>query len=73
MKILLMNFIIILIPIYESDLPAAKAEIVTDNEIISGNTIIPKGSLYNGTHTITVGTTTTFTYSIAEDTREIFL
>jgi hypothetical protein len=55
-----------LVPIYESDLPTAKAEIVTDSEIISGNTITPKGSLYNGTHTITVGTTTTFTYSIAE-------
>ena len=55
-----------LIPIYESDLPATKAEIITDSEIISGNTIIPKESLYNGTHTITVGTTTTFTYSIAE-------
>ena len=55
-----------LTPIYESDLPETKAEIVTDNEIITGNTIIPKGSLYNGTHSITVGTTTTFTYSIAE-------
>jgi len=55
-----------LTPIYESDLPEAKAEIATDTEIISGNTIIPRGSLYNGTHTITVGTTTTFTYSIAE-------
>ena len=55
-----------LTPIYESDLPVAKSEIVTDDEIISGNTIIPRNSLYNGTHTITVGTTTTFTYSIPE-------
>ena len=55
-----------LTPIYESDLPTSKQGIVTDTEIISGNTIISKGSLYNGTHTVTVGTTTTFTYSIAE-------
>ena len=55
-----------LTPVYESDLPIAKSEILTDSEIISGNTIIPKNSLYNGDYTITVGTTTTFTYSIPE-------
>ena len=55
-----------LTPLYESDLPVAKSEIYTDTEVISGNTIISKESLYNGKHTITVGTTTTFTYSLAE-------
>ena len=53
-------------PIYESDVPVRKSEILTDTDVISGNTIISRESLYNGTHTITVGTTTTFTYSIPE-------
>ena len=51
---------------YESDLPATKSEIYTDTEVISGNTIASRESLYNGKHTITVGTTTTFTYSLAK-------
>ena len=55
-----------LTPIYESNLPTVKSEIITDNEIISGNVLLSKGSFYNGKHTITVGTTTTFTYSITE-------
>ena len=62
-----------LTPVYESDLPIAKSEILTDSEIISGNTIISENSLYNGTHTITVGTTTTFTYSIPEAPEKSFL
>ena len=53
-----------LTPIYQGDLPTEKAQIYTDNEIISGNTLLSGESLYNGKHTITVGTTTTFTYSI---------
>ena len=55
-----------LTPVYESDTPASKTEIVTDTEVISGNVLLPKNSLYNGKHTITVGTTTTFTYPLAE-------
>ena len=55
-----------LTPLYESDLPATKSEIYIDTEVISGNTIVSRESLYNGKHTINVGTTTTFTYSLAE-------
>ena len=54
-----------LTPIYEGNLPIEKEQIYTDNEIISGNTLLSGESLYNGKHTITVGTTTTFTYSLA--------
>ena len=53
-----------LTPIYEGNLPTEKAQIYTDNEIISGNTLLSGESLYNGKHTITVGTTTTFTYTL---------
>ena len=54
-----------LTPLYEGDIPTSKVEIYSDNEIISGNTLLSGESLYNGKHTITVGTTTTFTYSLA--------
>lgn len=54
-----------LTPLYEGNLPTEKAQIYTDSEIISGNTLLSGESLYNGKHTITVGTTTTFTYSLA--------
>jgi len=53
-----------LTPLYEGNLPIEKAQIYTDNEIISGNTLLSGESLYNGKHTITVGTTTTFTYTM---------
>ena len=55
-----------LTPIYESFLPAVKSEIVSDSEVISGNTLLSRESFYNGTHSIKVATATSFTYSVAE-------
>ena len=49
----------------ESNIPEIKERIFIDSEVISGNEITIKESLYNGKYTIRVGTTTSFTYSIS--------
>ena len=50
----------------ESDIPKAKERLFVDDEVISGSELQIKESLYNGKHVITVGTTTSFTYSLPE-------
>ena len=55
-----------LTPIYESDLPAVKSEILSDNEVVSGSKLEVLESVYNGKHTISVGATNAFTYSIKD-------
>ena len=51
--------------VYDANLPKVKSEVFVDNEVISGNELTAKESGYNGTHSIVVGTTTTFTYTLA--------
>ena len=55
-------------PIYEGDTPVVKTDITTDTEVVSGNVLSVRESLYNGKHTIHVGvgTTTEFTYTLPE-------
>lgn len=50
----------------ESDIPEIKRRVSIDSEVVSGSEIKIKESLYNGKHTITVGTTTSFTYSVVD-------
>ena len=50
-----------------SDSPQVKQEVNVDNEVLSNNRIVPKFSVYNGKHTITVASTNTFTYTISKD------
>ena len=53
-------------PLYDSTLPTVKEEIVTDTNVKSCNQIHSKESLYDGKHTITVPSTTSFTYTLPE-------
>ena len=48
----------------ESVVPEIKERISIDSEVISGNEIKIKESLYNGKHVIRVGTALSFTYSV---------
>jgi len=49
----------------KSQIPEVKERVFIDSEVVSGSQIKIKESLYNGKHTIRVGTTTSFTYSVA--------
>ena len=49
----------------ESDVPVVKSEINIDDENVSHNKIEVRSSVYNGKHRITVGNTTSFTYTLA--------
>ena len=53
-------------PVFESDLPDSKKEIIVDNSVINNNEIFSLESAYNGKHQIAVGATNTFTYSLAK-------
>ena len=53
-------------PLYESDLPLVKSEILNDKEVVNGSRVETRESIYNGKQVIAVGATNTFTYSIAE-------
>jgi hypothetical protein len=53
-----------LVPVFESDLPAAKSEVVIDSDIISANLVEVEDSMYNGTYKVSLPSTTKFTYSI---------
>ena len=50
----------------ETNVPEVKERVFVDSEVISGNEINAKESRYSGKHTINVGTTTSFTYSIKD-------
>ena len=50
----------------ETNVPEVKERVFVDSEVISGNEINTKESLYSGKHTINVGTTTSFTYSVKD-------
>ena len=52
------------------DVPKAKGNIIVDDEIVSGSEIRIEESLYNGKHVITLGTTTSFTYTLPEVQRK---
>jgi|TARA_B100000073_G_scaffold52358_1_gene38590 hypothetical protein len=53
-------------PVYDSELPETKSQIFIDDEVISANEITIKQSKYSGNYPITVGTNTSFTYTLAE-------
>jgi len=50
----------------ETNVPEVKERVLVDSEVISGSEIKTKESLYSGKHTINVGTTTSFTYSVKD-------
>jgi len=56
-------------PIYESDIPAVKEQIIVDRENVKSNQIYSDESKFNGEHAITVGvgSTNTFTYTLSVD------
>ena len=51
-------------PIFESDTPKEKSEIIFDPEVTSANELSIKNSIYNGNHSIAIGSTNTFTYTL---------
>ena len=51
-----------LIPVYESTLPIEKQEILADDSINSYNELQIEKSFYNGTHKVSISTTTSFNY-----------
>ena len=57
-------------PVYESDVPVEKQEIISDSDVISNNEII-RSSVYSGTFPLGL-VTNTFSYTVSE-TRESVL
>ncbi len=55
-----------LVPVYDNNLPLEKSELLSDNTVLSYNEIQVENSGYNGTKQITVPSTTTFTYFLAD-------
>ena len=55
-----------LVPIYESDLPLVKKEVVSDFESYNGCQIQVKSSVYSGRHPISIGSSTEFTYTLKD-------
>ena len=58
-------------PVYESSLPAIKEEIVIDTEVIANSEVQLNDSIYNGKQTITVPTSTSFTYTLGESPERV--
>ena len=52
--------------VYDSSLPSIKSERTVDTEVISGNEITIKNSVYNGNHRISIGGTNSFTYNLVD-------
>ena len=52
-------------PLYEGSLPSVKEQIIKDADVLFGNEIEVKESGYNGEHTISVGATNSFTYTLS--------
>ena len=52
--------------IFESSPPLEKTQAICDYDVISNNQIEVKQSVYNGEYKVSVGTTSTFTYTIAD-------
>ena len=55
-----------LTPIFESSPPLEKTQAICDYDVISNNQLEIKESVYNGEYKVSVGTTSTFTYTIAD-------
>ena len=55
-----------LIPVFESSPPLEKTQIINDSEVVSNNLLEIKNSVYNGQYKVSVGTTSTFNYTIAD-------
>ena len=52
-------------PVYESDLPTEKQQIITDSDVLLNNEIDVEFSAYNGVFPIGTATTNSFTYTLA--------
>ena len=55
-----------LTPVYESSPPLEKTQAICDYDVISNNQLEIKKSVYTGEYKVSVGTTSTFTYTIAD-------
>jgi hypothetical protein len=49
-----------------SDAPSVKQQVCIDDEVLFNNRIIPKVSVYNGKHNITIASTNSFTYTLKD-------
>jgi len=58
-------------PVFESNIPDVKKEVVVDEETVSNNEVISNASVYNGKQTITTASTTAFTYTIADTPEQV--
>ena len=52
--------------VYNADIPEVKTQVSADDEVAAANEINTRNSLYNGSYPVTVGTTTTFTYTLKD-------
>ena len=55
-----------LVPIFESSPPLEKTQVICDYDVISSAMLEISESIYNGKYAVSVGTTSTFTYTIAD-------
>ena len=55
-----------LTPVFESSPPLEKTQAIVDYDVVSNNQLEIKTSVYNGEYKVSVGTTSTFTYTIAD-------
>ena len=53
-------------PVYESDIPERKENVVTDFESYNAAQIQVENSVYSGRHSISIGSSTEFTYTLKE-------
>ena len=60
-----------LVPVFESDLPAAKSEVVLDTDVVTGNQVQVKESLYSGTYEVALSSNTSFTYSVSTKPEQV--
>ncbi len=60
-----------LVPVFESDLPAAKSEVVVDTDVITGNQVQVLESRYNGTYEVSLPSNTSFTYSVSKKPEQV--
>jgi len=53
-----------LVPVFESNLPLEKMEIIADSLVVSNNEILIKNSYYSGKQVVTVSSASSFTYNL---------
>jgi len=52
--------------VFESDIPESKEGTIVDSDILSGSQIQTRESVYNGKHSISIASSTSFTYTLRD-------